>query len=240
VSDYPAPNPSGYQPAPGEGFTQIAVEVRPSFGYQTAGLTGTYVFPTPRSFSEALPAIDDVREALRELAVAEVNALVAERDVFESGGPAPAPAPQAQVVQHPAAAQAPVQQAAPAAAQAADRGLTWQHGTNPNGETFAYLPDHVATFDKVKPIILRQLAELGVPADAPVTVFDDRKDIAQGTPKYQPFAVKVKTDAGYRFIGGAEFNNDGSVKTKVSGKGREELAKLNAPAPAGGGSSLPF
>jgi hypothetical protein len=239
VSDYPAPNPSGYQPAPGEGFSQIAVEVRPSFGFQTAGITGTYVFPTARSFSEALPAIDDVREALREVALAEVNALVAARKEFDAaeGGAAPvrpAPAPVAQ--------QAPAPQAAPAAQPAAEQGLTWQHGTNPNGETFAYLPAHVAPLDKVKPIILRHLQEQGVPASVQVSVFDDRGDIAQGSPKYQPFAVKVKTDAGYRFIGGASFGPDGSIKTKVTGKGREELAKLTQPAaaPAGGGANLPF
>lgn len=255
MTQLPPPHPSGYQPGPGEGYTEFAVEVRPSFGFQTAGVTGTYVFPAPRSFAEALPALEDIRAQLRDVAITEVNELVAARKAHEGGekaavqaqafqslapapaalAPQPAPAPSPAVDQviaaaFPQATPAP----APAAAPAADG---WAIGNKPkNSGTIRYLTTSAFPTDRLKAEATQQLAAAGIDP-AQCVIYDDRYGnygLESGNAQYA--AGKVKAADGTvlaqltngRFVAYVDFQNDGSLKVGLSKDGQAAVAALRA------------
>lgn len=243
MTDLPPPHPSGYQPGPGEGYTEFAVEVRPSFGFQTAGVTGTYVFPAPRSFAEALPALEDIRAQLRDVAITEVNELVAARKAHEGQpfaaapaapvAPAPAPAPavdQVIAAAFPQASPAP----APAAAPTADG---WAIGTKPkNSGTIRYLTTAAFPTDRLKAEATAQLAAAGIDP-AQCVIYDDRYGnygLESGNAQYA--AGKVKAADGSvlaqltngRFVAYVDFKDDGSLKVGLSKDGQAAVAALRA------------
>ena len=249
----PAPNPSGYQPSPGEGLTSISIEVTPSWGYQKASVQGTYVFPEPRSYSEALPVIDDLYAALEEDAAARVDALVKLKTEREAAlrGPAAAPAGPA-----PAPQPAPSQAApgrAPHPAQAGqlieqqlggqligENGLQWAVGQKPNNRgSFKYATTSTVSSDQFKQLAASALSQAGVDPQQ-VNVFDDRTGnygLEGGNTAYSAGKAKAGKDSQLKQLLGdrdtvayLDFEADGSVRAGVT---KEAKAAMQAIQMAG-------
>ena len=249
----PPPGPSGYQPATGEGFTSVTIEVTPSWGYQKATVSGTYVFPQARSYSEALPAIEEVWAALKEDATTRVDELVAlkeEKEAADKGRrPAPAPAPQ------------PVAQPAPAQPGQ----LPWAKATKPNGHgEFKYLPTSYLSQPDFIEQAKAQLPGLGVNPDE-VKVFDNRTGnygLESGNEGYSPGVVKVNDDSqlasamqGKKILGNVDFDYaTGAVQVRLTKDGQsaqqailiaqqlggQQVAQQPPQAPPPGDADMPF
>lgn len=249
----PAPHPSGYQPADGEGITQVEVEDFPSFGYQKASVQLSYQFPSPRSYSEALGAIEDLRAQVREQAVAEVDALVEiknEKEAAAKGKPAPAPqptpAPQQQAAPQPAPAPAPQPAAAPqpAPAPAQPQASTWAQGSKPNNKgTFRYLPSSTVDTDTFK--LQAQAAAQQAGVDTSQTVmFDDRLGqygLESGNTAYSAGKVKANADSQLKqalgerdIVAYVDFADDGTVEVNLSKDGRQAIQALAIAQQLGG------
>lgn len=234
----PAPNPSGYQPAPGEGFTEIAVEVRPSLGFQTVGVSGTYTFPQARAYAEALPAIDDAFGALSEWASEKLDVLLQAKAAHEAPTMAAAPAPVAAqpVAPHPATSAPAIGAPAPAPQQLAGTGDNgWAVGQRPNGRgTIKYLRSAVFSTDQLKADVNQLIAQQGLnPAE--FVVFDDRigkYGLETGQQSYA--AAKVKPNEGTplasilgkKALAYVDFNDAGQVELHMSNDGKQALQAI--------------
>lgn len=251
TADIPAPGPSGYQPAPGEGLAHVDVEVRPSWGFQTVGISGRYEFPEPRPFGEALPAIDELYSGLRDIATEKVNDLVSLREQHESAASSAQLGRQRQAAAAPAAAPAaPAQQAATAAPapQASD---SWQLGTKPNGKgTFKFLPTSVVSGQAFIEQAKAAIAFEGYNPDD-VIVFDDRTGqygLESGKQAYAAGKVKARKDSPLdaaldgKSIAYVDFNeHDGSISVHVTKDAKAAAAIVTRLAGAGSEiENLPF
>lgn len=233
----PPPGPSGYQPAAGEGFAFIDVEVRPSIGFQTVGLTARLVFPEPRSYAEALPAVEETRLQLEELALAAVDGLVKVREERE-GKKRPAPAAPA-----PAAPQAPAQPGQLPPSQPGQ--LPWAKGIKPNGHgDFKFLPTSYLSQDDFIAQAKAQLPALGIPADD-VKVFDNRTGnygLEGGHESYSPGVVKVNDDSqlasamqGKKILGNVDFDySTGAIQVRLTKDGNSAIQALTIAQQLGG------
>lgn len=262
----PAPGPSGYQPSPGEGLTSFEFEVTPSWGYQKVALRGTYTFPEPRSYSEALPAIDELYAALEEDVAGRVDRLVALKDERESArkpaaaGPAPAPQP---APSQAAPAQAP--HPAEAAGQLVEQQLggqqiagqqpgqpQWAVGQKPqNRGSFRYLPSSVVDTDTFRQRASQALQQIGVDP-ATVSIFDDRVGqygLEGGNNGYSAGKAKAGQDSQLKQLLGQrdivaylDFEQDGTVKASLTkdAKAALQAVQLAAQVQQPQGSDLPF
>lgn len=251
----PAPGPTGYQPSPGEGITSIAFEVTPSWGYQKVAVQGTYVFPEPRSYSEALPAIEELYAALEEDAAGRVDSLVALKNEREAARKAPAPTPAA-AGPAPATQPAPSQAApaqAPHPAQSADQliqsqlggqevgsqqpgQMPWAVGQKPNNRgSFKYLPTSAVSSDDFKQRATRALQGVGVDP-AMVVVFDDRTGqygLEGGNTSYSAGKAKAGNDTQLKQLLGnrdtvayLDFEQDGSVRAGLTKDAKSALQAI--------------
>lgn len=240
----PAPTPSGYQPAQGEGLTEVTVEVTPSWGYQKATVSGTVTFAMPRSYADALPAIEDLYEALEQSSAEKVDRLVALKEEREGAN--------RQKVAASAGAAAP---AAPATVPQTPGTLPWRQGAKPNGKgTFRYLPSSYISTDALKAQAELQLDGLGV-SKADVNIFDNRVGqygLESGHDSYSVGVIKAKDDSpllaalgGKAIIGNVDFNGDGSVRATLSKDGKTavqaiSIAQQLGGTPVAGEEELPF
>ena len=245
----PAPSPSGYQPSPGEGLAYIDIEVRPSRQYQTVGMSGRVVFPEPRSYSEALPAIEDAYQALEELANAKIDQLAAVRDTAPAGGgpapasqpaasqAAPAPAPQPQAQQPMSADQFAGQLGGQQIGGQTAAGQQWAVGQKPNGRgSFKYLTTATVPTDQFRQLANQSLQQLGVDPQH-VMVFDDRTGqygLEGGNTTYSAGKAKAGKDTQLKQMLGdrdivayLDFEQDGSVKASLTKDARAAIQALS-------------
>ena len=253
MSQVPPPTASGYQPAPGEGFAHIDVEVRPSWGYQTEGVSGRYVFASPRSLTEVQPAIDAIHQTLEAAAAAKVDQLVALREGREQQ----ATAAKAQQARQPAPQQAPQpaqpapqQQPAPQPAQQQpapqQQGNGLVSGPRKSGGQLKYLPEQALgkrdLEDRAKALASEQS---GIPVDQ-LICFDNRPRLQQGQGQAAPAVVKARRDTplalampqGRDTVAWVGFNDDGSLAVKVTDEASN--AMVQAQQPQHGTSDVPF
>ena len=236
----PPPGPTGYQPGDGEGFTSIEVEVTPSWGYQKLAIRGTYVFPSPRSYSEALPAVDEVHYGLMEEATLRLDAMVdlaREKDAALKAAKRPVAAPQAP--------QAPAPQRAAAPAPAPQGQLQWAEGKKPNDHgTFKYLPSSVLPTDQFLDQAKGQLPGLGLSTEE-VRVFDNRTGnygLESGNASYSPGVVKVNDGTNLaaamgdrKIVGNIDFNYaTGAVEVRLTKDGKQALQAIQIAQQLGG------
>lgn len=246
----PAPGPSGYQPSPGEGITEIAFEIFPSWGYQKVGVHGTYRFPEPRSYSEALPAIDELYAALEEDAARRVDSLVALKDEREAprnkaasapaAGPAPAPQPapsQAAPAQapHPAEQDQQIQQQL-GGQVIGENGMVWAVGQKPQQRgSFKYLTTGSVSQDQFRALAQSALTAVEVnPQD--VLIFDDRTGkygLESGNTSYSAGKAKAKDGSTLKQLLGQrdtvaylDFGQDGSVSAHITKDAKTALQAI--------------
>ena len=252
----PAPGPSGYQPSPEEGITEIAFEVTPSWGYQKVALRGTYTFPEPRAFSEALPAIDELYAALEEDAARRVDSLVALKDEREAArkpasapaGPAPAPQP-APSQAAPGQAPHPVQQADQLVTQqlggqqvggTTPSGLQWQVGQKPQQRgSFKFVTTASIDTEQFRQLAVPALQQAGVNPDQ-VLIFDDRTGqygLESGNTSYSAGKAKAKDGSQLKQLMGdrdtvayLDFQQDGSVKAHTTKGAKSALGAIQLAA----------
>jgi hypothetical protein len=195
--------------------SHIDIEVRPSQGYQTVGLTARLVFNEPVSLEEAKFEADLAYSELEDLALNKINFL---KDKHTEGDMA-RPAPQ--------------QFAAP---QASNGSLQWAIASKPNGAgTFEYLTTSSFTPDRFVSEAKAQIPGLGIPEDQ-VVVFDDRggaKGIEAGNEYYCAGKVKARSDSnlakamqGKLIVGNVDFNRDGTLKVSLSRDGKAAVGAL--------------
>lgn len=256
MSELPPQNPSGYQPAQGEGLTSVEVEVLPSWGYQKVAIRGTYVFTEPRSLAEATQPIADVYAALEEQAANYVDALVALKDDKEGAKKAAvrqtAAAVTATAQAEPPRAPAPTTEADPDpvgeghpqfAAQAADA-PTWLVGKKPKGAgTFKYRPTADVPSDALIEQVKSLLAEQGVDPEQ-IVVFDDRTGkygLEDGNESYSAAKAKARQETILSEVMGkrdtvayVDFDEKtGAVTANLSKDAREALRALELHAKLG-------
>ena len=252
----PAPSPSGYQPSPGEGLSFIDIEVRPSRQYQTVGVSGRSVFPEPRSYSEALPAIEDAYQALEELANQKVDQLAAVRDSAPAaGGPAaatqpassqaaPSPAPQPQVTPQQAHANVTQQLGGQEIGGQTAGGLQWAVGQKPNNRgSVKYVTTASVSTDQFREQANRAIAGLGVDVSQ-VTVFDDRTGnygLEGGNTTYSAGKAKAGKDTQLKQMLGnrdivayLDFQDDGTVEATLTKDAKSAVQAIQMMQQAGG------
>lgn len=230
MTDIPAPGPTGYQPAQGEGLTSITVEVSPSRSYQKVLVSGTVSFPTPRSYSEALPAIEELHAALQEDALARLDELVGKTEAAKPA-PAQAPAPTA-----PVAPVAPAPAPTPTSHQPVQ--LQWAQGVKPNDHgNFKYLPTSVLPTSDFIDQAKAQLTSVGLNPDD-VKVFDNRTGqygLESGNKGYSPGVVKVNEGTPLaaamggqkKIVANVDFDyGDGSIRVKLTKDGQSAAQAL--------------
>jgi hypothetical protein len=223
ASEIPAPSSTGYQPARGEGYTHIDIEVRPSIGFQTVGLTARLQFATPRSFSDVLPAYEDARAQLEELALEAIKPLIDAREQEEQarkGRPAtPVTSTPALAPQPPA----PTQSAGPSSPSE----LPWRLANKPkNNGSFRYLPTSHLTSEQLYVQTKDELQNLGINPDD-IVVFDNRVGkygLEDGHESYSAGIVKVRDEApfaaalnGKTIVANVDFNySDGTLRVALT------------------------
>lgn len=233
----PAPTPSGYQPAQGEGLTEVTVEVTPSWGYQKVTVSGTVTFATPRSYADALPAIEDLYEALEQSSAEKVDRLVALKEEREGAN-------RQKVAASSPAAFGSAAPAAPATVPQTPGTLPWQQGTKPNGKgAFRYLPSSYIGTDTLKAQAELQLEGLGL-SKADVNIFDNRVGqygLEGGHDSYSVGVIKAKQDSpllaalgGKAIVGNVDFNDDGSVRASLSRDGKAAVQAMSIAQQLGG------
>lgn len=194
----------------------IDVEVRPSQGYQTVGLTARVVFDNPVSIDEAKFEADLVYHELAEVALKRISELKAKHTD--------------EVVARPASS------VAPAAVSAPVGGLDWKIAYKPNGAGSFEYPSTVS-YSKEKFIeeAKRIIPTLGIdPAE--VVVFDDRggpKGIEAGNEYYCAGKVKARQDSmlmramqGKSIVANIDFNRDGTLKMSLSRDGKTAMQAM--------------
>lgn len=209
----------------------VDVEVRPSIGFQTVGLTARISFDPPVDADEALFEANLLRDRLNAEAQAALEVLIGQRQEAEASRPtvsAPAPA------------------TAPSAPVPSDG---WAIGIKPKGAgTFRYLTTNAYSTDRLKQEVSAALPALGIdPAD--VDIYDDRTGkygLESGSEAYQPAKVKVKDGTrlasalqGKAIVAGVDFNNDGTIKVALSKDGKAAIQALTIAATLGGIQSEP-
>ena len=259
----PAPSPSGYQPSPGEGLREVTVEVFPSWGYQKVSLQGTVVFPEPRSYSEALPAIEDAYQALEENAREKVDRLIAIKEEYEqrarsqpaTGGPAaatqpatsqaaPSPAPQPQVTPQQAHANVTQQLGGQEIGGQTAGGLQWAVGQKPNNRgSFKYITTASVSTDQFREQANQAIAGLGVDVSQ-VTVFDDRTGnygLEGGNTTYSAGKAKAGKDTQLKQMLGnrdivayLDFKDDGTVEATLTKDAKSAVQAIQMMQRAGG------
>lgn len=194
----------------------IDVEVRPSQGYQTVGMTARVVFNEPVSLDEAKFEADLVYHELAQTVLQRVNDLKAK---YNEGEPARvAPASQ------------------PAASAAPSGSLEWKIAYKPKGAgTFEYLSSDSYPTGKFIEEAKALIPGLGIPADE-VVVFDDRggaRGIEAGNEYYCVGKVKARQDSklmqamqGKSIVANIDFNRDGTLKMSLSRDGKTALQAL--------------
>ena len=194
----------------------IDVEVRPSQGYQTVGLTARVVFDTPVSLDEAKFEADLVYHELAETALRRIDDLKAKHT---EGVVAPAATP--------------VQQFA---SLMPSGGLEWKIAYKPKGAgSFEYLSSQSYSTEKFIQDAKALIPDLGIPADE-VVVFDDRggaRGIEAGNEYYCVGKVKARQDSrlmqamqGKAIVANIDFNKDGTLKMSLSRDGKTALQAL--------------
>lgn len=257
----PAPSPSGYQPSPGEGLAYIDIEVRPSRQYQTVGISGRVVFPEPRSYSEALPAIEDAYQALEELANQKVDQLAAVRDSAPAaGGPvpatqpassqaAPAPAPQTQATPQQAHTNITQQLGGQEIGGQTAGGLQWAVGQKPQDRgTVKYVTTASVSAEQFREQANQAIAGLGVDVSQ-VTVFDDRTGnygLEGGNTAYSAGKAKAGKDTQLKQLLGnrdivayLDFKNDGTVEATLTKDAKSAVQAIQMMQQAGGQQAQP-
>lgn len=194
----------------------IDVEVRPSQGYQTVGITARVVFDNPVSLDEAKFEADLVYHELAETALRRIADLKAKHTEGEPARVAPAGQP------------------APAAATSGN--LEWKIAYKPKGAgSFEYLSMQSYPTEKFIQDAKALIPGLGIPADE-VVVFDDRggaRGIEAGNEYYCVGKVKARQDSrlmqamqGKAIVANIDFNKDGSLKMSLSRDGKTALHAL--------------
>lgn len=203
-------------------ISHIDVEVRPSIGFQTIGLTARVSFDSPVEQDEALFEANLVRDRLIEEAQSALEILINQRQESEAQRPT-------------VSAQAPAIAASAPQAQG-----DWAIGIKPKGTgTFKYLTTSAYPTDRLKAEVSQQVSALGInPED--VDVYDDRTGrygLESGNEAYQPAKVKVKDGTklasalqGKTIVAGVDFNTDGTVKVVLTKDGRAALQALTIAA----------
>ena len=208
--------------------SHIDVEVRPSQGYQTIGLTARLVFNEPVSLEEAKFEADLAYQELEDLALKKIDFLKSKHSQGELA-PTPVaftPAPQS------------------------NGSMQWAIAYKPNGAgTFEYLPTSVFSTERFVQEAKAQLPELGLPIED-VVVFDDRggaKGIEAGQNYYCAGKVKAKADSnlakamqGKSIVGNIDFNRDGTLKVSLSRDGKTALGALSIASQFASMDATPF
>lgn len=198
-------------------IAHIDVEIRPSIGFQTVGLTARVAFDTPVDSDEALAEANLVATQLKTEANEILNGLIEVREQSEarttaSVSPTAAPRP------------------------AATPSDGWAIGVKPKGAgTFKYLTSAAFSTERLKADVAGELAGLGISPDD-VDIYDDRVGkygLETGNEAYQPAKVKVKDGTqlsaalqGKNIVAGVDFNADGTVKVALTKDGRAALQAI--------------
>jgi hypothetical protein len=202
--------------------SHIDVEVRPSIGFQTIGLTARISFDPPVTAEEALFEANLLRDRLNIEAQSGLEVLISQRQEVEATRPTTA-APTPTVV---------------------PSGDGWAIGTKPKGAgTFRYLTTVAFPTDRLRSEVAAALSGLGIDGDD-VDIYDDRVGkygLESGNESYQPAKVKVKDGTplaaalqGKAIVAGVDFNADGSIKVALTKDGRAALQALTIAASLGG------
>lgn len=246
TTEIPVPSETGYQASPGEGITEVTLSVRPSLDYQTVEATASYAFPSPRSYTEAIQPIEELYQFLLDTAKEKVADLAAKRNDRES-------AATAQVKQALQSVQETnIPDPTPAPAPISDQGgeATFAWGENPQGKAVKYVPSTVLSSRDFEAAIKQGIANLGLPSDQ-VMVFDNRVGkfgFETGNNNWGVANVIAKRDSRLLTAAGGDekakivyvdFNDDGTVRVKLSKQGEQAKAAL-ALATELGGEEVPF
>ena len=202
----------------------IDVEVRPSQGYQTVGLTARILFAEPVSLDEAKFEADLAYAELEDLALKKLDFLKSKHTEGEM-------------------ARTPVQQAA------STQG-SWAIAHKPNGAgTFEYMPTSAFPTDRFVNEAKAQVPALGLPIEE-IVVFDDRggaRGIEAGQEYYCAGKVKVRSDSklasamqGKSIVGNIDFNKDGTQKVSLSRDGKNALQALQIAGQFASMDATPF
>jgi hypothetical protein len=195
--------------------SHIDVEVRPSQGYQTVGLTARLTFSEPVSLEEAKFEADLAYQELEDLALKKIEFLKGKHTEGELARPASAP-----------------QYMAPQS----NGSLQWAIAHKPNGAgSFEYISTSSFSSDRFIQEAKAQLPELGLPVEE-VVVFDDRggaKGIEAGQQYYCAGKVKARADSnlakamqGKLIVGNVDFNRDGTLKVSLSRDGKAAVGAM--------------
>jgi hypothetical protein len=209
--------------------SHIDIEVRPSQGYQTVGLTARLVFNEPVSLEEAKFEADLAYSELEDLALNKINFLKDKHTEGEMARPAPQ--------QH-------------AAPQASNGPLHWAIANKPKGAgSFEYLPTSVFSSDRFVSEAKQQIPGLGLP-ESEVVVFDDRggaKGIEAGQEYYCAGKVKARSDSnlakamqGKTIVGNVDFNRDGTLRVSLSRDGKAAIGALSIASQFASMDATPF
>lgn len=234
------PGLSGHTPVAGEGITEVTVTANPGKNFCSSGISLKVVFPAPRSYADALPAIYDAWASVEQDALAFVTSLAGKKDAALAAeatanaqaavqpAPAPAPAP----VQQAPAQQAPAP--APVPAPAPTGGVELRSGRTKNGKPFKYVPSSVADGARLADGVRKAAAEQGLPGDQ-LFVSDKRQFLEKGDSAPAAAIIQPKRGSQLEGIAGENsalgfvyFNDDGSINLSLSKDGNAAVTSIAA------------
>lgn len=199
--------------------SHIDIEVRPSFNYQTVGITARLVWENPVSMDEAKFEADVAYAELEEIALKRINQLSEQRT--ETMG---IPVQASPGYSAPSTGVNPVDES------------TWPIAYKPNGAgTFRYLPTSVVSRERFLEMASAKLPELGL-NDSVVNIFDDRtgeRGIERGGQSYTAGKIKAKPDTplaaamqGKTIVANIDFSPGGDLKVSLSKDGKTAMQAM--------------
>jgi hypothetical protein len=204
-------------------ISHIDVEVRPSIGFQTVGITARIAFDAPVDHDEAVKEANTLFERLNLESQAALEVLIGQRRESEGNTTA-----------------SPVTISQPVISPAPSGGLTWATANKPNGHgQFRYVTTTSISSDEFRDRIREQIPALGISLDD-VDIFDDRVGnygLESGNESYSAGKIKVKDGTklksamnGKAIVGSADFGSNGEVKVVLSKDGKAALQALTIAA----------